>query len=586
MAQITILYTPGNAGPGGSTPDFTRFIERLQLVLGAEMARDFRIVNVAPEPGRAESWRVSLEHPGDEAAERARLMVDAAGDPAFVSYNEEKSEQLAELYSPPPVPVAAPPLTLEIPAVLAEPESAQTRRAALRGIVAGIVISAALGFLSPAGSGLRQMFDPRTPSAAVTTGILCLFLWGIVYGFIRRGRLAAIRGLASPELMGAVMSGLRTHGPEGLESALRTDVAAHSPLLRRIRALLEQWVIRANVQNASLAVEQQVVSDREATQRGYTLLRLFVWATPVLGLIGTVVGISIAVGGFAGFLSTDVEDIAKIKAGLVGVTGGLSFAFLITLEGLLSSLILMLFTSNLQTSEERLYGRIEQDVSERFFPELQRLSPEQDTAVSGGDPEAWRDALVAATQRVMHAVDTAGRALLVSWGETHRSYVTDLATVRAGIDEAARHTAQALEDAAATAATALSDALGGATDRVLGGLKALDRTFEETITAKRNLNAETLAESRRAIAGYAADVARASESVGELGKVTRQVLEAQAALHVAMAQLGDSRLANLMADLDCSLKDLKPLLNNLSQPFVLHAVPVPVRASGAAAGQS
>ena len=45
-----------------------------------------------------------------------------------------------------------------------------------------------------------------------------------------------------------------------------------------------------------------------------------------VALVIATAGLVIAVGGFASFLSTDVEDIAKIKAGLVGVTGGLSFA--------------------------------------------------------------------------------------------------------------------------------------------------------------------------------------------------------------------------------------------------------------------
>jgi hypothetical protein len=180
---------------------------------------------------------------------------------------------------------------------------------------------------------------------------------------------------------------------------------------------LEQWLIRPSLQNAHLVIEQQVMADREATQRAYNLLRMFVWATPVLGLIGTVVGISIAVGGFAGFLSTSVDDVSKIKAGLVGVTGGLSFAFLITLEGLLSSLILMLFTSNIQTREERLYAAIERDVAEKFLPELQRIAPERDLGGVVAGPDAWAVALADASKRVMRTMEVTGRRVLAKWDE-------------------------------------------------------------------------------------------------------------------------------------------------------------------------
>jgi biopolymer transport protein ExbB/TolQ len=244
-----------------------------------------------------------------------------------------------------------------VPATLVQPEAAQRRRTVIMGVVAGVVFGSAVGLLSPSASAMHQMFDPRTPAAAVPIAILCLFFWGIAQGLSRRRRVIAIESMNRPELLPAVLDGLDSHGIKGLNDAVKVDAAAHSPLLRRVRVAVEQWLLRPSMQNASLAVEQQIVADQDSTQRGYTLLRIFVWATPVLGLIGTVVGISIAVGGFAHFLSTNVDDVSKIKEGLVGVTGGLSFAFLITLEGLLTSLILMLFTSSLQTREERLYMR-------------------------------------------------------------------------------------------------------------------------------------------------------------------------------------------------------------------------------------
>ncbi|MGA9072111.1 MAG: hypothetical protein WB424_17745, partial [Terracidiphilus sp.] len=60
----------------------------------------------------------------------------------------------------------------------------------------------------------------------------------------------------------------------------------------------------------------------------------------------------------------------------------------------------------------------------------------------------------------------------------------------------------------------------------------------------------------------------------DLSKITEQVLQSQATLQSAMAKLGDSKLADLMTELDATLKDLKPAIANLSQPFVLQAVPV------------
>src|SRR6185503_16965205 len=97
---------------------------------------------------------------------------------------------------------------------------------------------------------------------------------------------------------------------------------------------------------------------------------------PVLGLIGTVIGISFAVGGFGQFLGGNRNNMKTIKRSLVNVTGGLSFAFLITLQGLLTSLLIMLPAYALQTREERLYANVQRDISDLLLPALQRAVPE------------------------------------------------------------------------------------------------------------------------------------------------------------------------------------------------------------------
>lgn len=521
MPQIEVLYTPAATT---TNPDLTTLLSHLHTIVGGELAAGWRIT--ASAPASPESWIVTLEHDTVESSVPIREQLLTANDP-ILQLHLGAAYPGAET-APPAKPEAAPsakpaptpvidalslPLPVEVPAVLLGSEAAQRRRAAIQGITTGLVVSAVMGLLTPQGNVIRHMFDPRNPTAAVPTGILCLFFWGITYGLNRRRRLEAIESLNADDLLPAVVSGLRFHGVERLEQALRgqTDqysVVRYSPLLRRIWVTLEQWMIRPSLQNAHLVIEQQVISDREATQRAYNLLRIFVWATPVLGLIGTVVGISIAVGGFAGFLSTSVDDISKIKAGLVGVTGGLSFAFLITLEGLLSSLILMLFTSSIQTREERLYAEIERDVAERFLPDLQRISPERELSAAFAGADAWTEAMSEAARKVIRAVEIAGKRILAKWDEKHEVYVSDLTGVGETVNSSALKVATALSDAAA--------------------------------------------------------------ALQNLGELSTRALESQTVLN-------DSRLPDVLSDLNTSLKDLKPLLSSISQPFVLQAIPAPPR---------
>lgn len=89
---------------------------------------------------------------------------------------------------------------------------------------------------------------------------------------------------------------------------------------------------------------------------------LFIWAMPILGFVGTVLGISLAVGGFSEFLTTnlDIEDVSRVTAELGNVAPGLSFAFDTTLLGLLAGLVANVTSSAVQKRDERFFTRLDE----------------------------------------------------------------------------------------------------------------------------------------------------------------------------------------------------------------------------------
>ena len=72
---------------------------------------------------------------------------------------------------------------------------------------------------------------------------------------------------------------------------------------------------------------------------------------PVLGFIGTVLGLSEAIGGFGGALASG-NDLSQLKHELQGVTGGLAVAFETTLIALVAALGLQLLNTGLRKNEE------------------------------------------------------------------------------------------------------------------------------------------------------------------------------------------------------------------------------------------
>jgi biopolymer transport protein ExbB/TolQ len=72
---------------------------------------------------------------------------------------------------------------------------------------------------------------------------------------------------------------------------------------------------------------------------------------PVLGFIGTVVGLSYAISSFGGVLGKSTE-VNEISNSLKGVTSGLATAFETTLEGLVAALAIQLVLTFLKKTEE------------------------------------------------------------------------------------------------------------------------------------------------------------------------------------------------------------------------------------------
>ena len=98
-------------------------------------------------------------------------------------------------------------------------------------------------------------------------------------------------------------------------------------------------------------LRSQGENDESGLETSYAMLGGFVWSIPVLGFIGTVQGLSQAIGQFAGVLQTTTE-LEQIKSALQGVTGGLATAFETTFQALVFALAIQLCLVYLKKTEE------------------------------------------------------------------------------------------------------------------------------------------------------------------------------------------------------------------------------------------
>jgi biopolymer transport protein ExbB/TolQ len=129
------------------------------------------------------------------------------------------------------------------------------------------------------------------------------------------------------------------------------DSSNHFTLLNRIHNAISNLKNIGSVGDVTHVLKAQAEYDDDLMQSSYSLIGGFNWGIPVLGFIGTVLGLGDAIGAFGGTLASAGADIASLKDNLKGVTGGLSTSFDTTLIALVAALYVQLRLTFLQQRE-------------------------------------------------------------------------------------------------------------------------------------------------------------------------------------------------------------------------------------------
>ena len=159
-----------------------------------------------------------------------------------------------------------------------------------------------------------------------------------------------------------------------------------SLMVNRIRKALELFEVRQSVSDVREMMSSQSDIDSARIGGSYTLPRAFLWAIPLLGFIGTVLGLSQAIGGMN---FANVEDVGKIVTSINNVTSGLGTAFDATLLGLVLAMMLNFPINSLSKQEDDNLNEIDAFCNEVLLPRL------NDGAGAGnGDTGAIADAVV------------------------------------------------------------------------------------------------------------------------------------------------------------------------------------------------
>ncbi len=218
-------------------------------------------------------------------------------------------------------------------------------------------------------------------------------------------------------------------------------------LVRRLRDGLQYVLRRGSGSGLSEHLNHLANTDDERSHAGLGLLRLIVWAIPILGFLGTVIGITMAI---ANLRPNALEE------SMGEVTAGLGVAFDTTALALALSIVLMF----VQHYVDRACAGLLEEVARRTEQELLGRFPEIEPAV----PESA--AVRGLAETMIRSLEQLVRRQAELWEQA--------------LDEAqgrwARMAAEAGQQLQSALAAALADTLQARTQQ-----EASARRFEETV---------------------------------------------------------------------------------------------------------
>jgi len=234
-------------------------------------------------------------------------------------------------------------------------------------IGAGIAILYLLLMVPFKGTRLGDLFLDRTWVNYVETFLFC---WGIVILVMKwkknQAQSQAVLLNLFPEHLGKEIHAGNVG--EFIDNIYRVPLTLRDSLIvNRIRKALELFESRTDNGEVGAFLNTQSDIDANRSTASYTFVKVFLWAIPILGFIGTVIGLSIALVSLSKGGNADPE---ALKASINSLLEGLGTAFDTTLLGLVLSILLSFPLSAVQKKEDETLTMIDAFCVEELLPRL------------------------------------------------------------------------------------------------------------------------------------------------------------------------------------------------------------------------
>ncbi len=211
-------------------------------------------------------------------------------------------------------------------------------------------------FLIPHESWWHQSFFRESGGREISGAIVFLSLWSGAIMLVKWRKISAqseaLQRNLIPDDPQFVLSDETVAGRIEHLYAVASEPRDYM-LYNRILLTLSNFKNMGRIGDVEDVLRSRASNDANVADASYTILKGFIWAVPVLGFIGTVIGLTAAMGKFGDVLRS-ATNLDALKPALMGVTAGLSTGFETTMQGLVAALFLQLAMTALRRREEAM----------------------------------------------------------------------------------------------------------------------------------------------------------------------------------------------------------------------------------------
>ncbi|MGE0432529.1 MAG: MotA/TolQ/ExbB proton channel family protein [Planctomycetota bacterium] len=396
------------------------------------------------------------------------------------------------------------------------------------------------------GSWLNMLREKSLDRGPVQFAIILLFWWSIAFlvqkgiaiwqigtGNFRRLEQIEIPRQITPANAWDVVNAIGFTGNTVFDFRLR----------RGLQIIADQRDPRA----AAAFLTGQSGADEEAAFRSYAFLRFAMWAMPIVGFIGTVVGIGAGVGSFSQSLNS--AELGVLRQSLTGVTGGLTVAFDTTLAGLVATTIVTGIYTLMLRREQNILGLVDSLLRREVIARL-----------TTGDSEA--EERTRQTAEMTHALISAIERM---GGGTGTSPAISEEAITNAIEAAVQRGADAFGRIGAIieqAGNALASAIVSRFDESAARIQAEHRKLTDRMVEAASESFQRIVDSQGK--GMQMHLAR----MKELSTRSQQLITLQTEAIAHLAQTERAQLSDVQ-EVHRSLQAVLPLLSGLSKGFRL-----------------